>query len=596
MAFYKLICVAAVLTLLSQESDSQLSQCGRAPLNSRIVGGQDAPPGSWPWQVSMNIFGTHICGGSLINNQWVLTGAHCISFPAFLLPGLTLTLGRQSQAGPNPNEVTRGLSGFIIHPNYNFRTNENDLAMLRLSAPVNFTNFIAPVCLAATNSSFHSGVDAWVTGWGNIQFEVPLLSPPNLTEVEVPVVGNRECDCDYRNIQNITENMMCAGLRAGGKGPCQGDGGGALVIKQGDRWIQAGITSFGVGCAQPNFPTVYTRVSQYEMWISSILTGNPPGFVTFTSDGTDGDLNFTCPPPTAPPTTSNTTAGPTPTAPPSGPVVCGQAPMNSRILGGSSVARAGEWPWMASLQKNGRHMCGGTLVAVDSVMSNANCFSGSPVASEWTVVLGRLRQNGSNPFEVSLSVTNITLSNQTGSNVAVLQLSARPTLSVYIQPICLDTGRSFPVSSRCWAAGWSSGRGGEEQVLQEFQTTVQACGNASAADSICTGEFTLEQGDSGGPLMCKQDGSWFQAAVLSAANGSARRKREDPVKVFDKVSRFQSFLVRTLGAFLSPPDVNATAAAATTNATATTGGAAAHSSSSLGLFLFVFAFCLQLFS
>ena len=96
---------------------------------------------------------------------------------------------------------------------------------------------------------------------------------------------------------------------------------------------------------------------------------------------------------------------------------------------------------------------------------NSVCLS-SPVASEWTVVLGRLNQNGSNPFEVTLNVTNITLSNLTGSNVAVLLLSARPTLTDYIQPICLDNGRTFAVGSTCWAAGWSSGRGGGESMTQ----------------------------------------------------------------------------------------------------------------------------------
>lgn len=90
----------------------------------------------------------------------------------------------------------------------------------------------------------------------------------------------------------------------------------------------------------------------------------------------------------------------------------------------------------------------------------------SPVASEWTVVLGRLNQNGSNPFEVTLNVTNITLSNLTGSNVAVLLLSAQPILTDYIQPICRDNGQTFAVGSTCWAAGWSSGRGGGESMTQ----------------------------------------------------------------------------------------------------------------------------------
>ncbi|XP_070779961.1 polyserase-2-like isoform X2 [Enoplosus armatus] len=586
MALYNVICVASLLTLLTQESLSQQGVCGQPALNTRIVGGEVAPEGSWPWQASLHGPGGHFCGGSLINREWVMTAAHCV--PSANTNNLVVYLGRQSQQGSNPNEVSRTLTQIINHPNYDSTTSNNDISLLKLSSPVDFTTFILPVCLAAPGSTFNSGTDSWVTGWGNIGSGVPLPSPENLMEVEVPIVGNRQCNCDY-GVGTITENMICAGLRAGGKDSCQGDSGGPLVSKQGSRWIQEGIVSFGIGCAQPNFPGVYTRVSQYQSWINSQITSNQPGFVIFTSTGTDGDLSVTCPGLPPPPTT----IAPTTTAKP---VVCGQAPMNSRLLGGSSVATAGIWPWMASLQKNGSHVCGGTLVAVDSVLSNANCFSSSPIASEWTVVLGRLRQNGSNPFEVTLNVTNITLSTLTGSNVAVLRLATRPTLSDYIQAICLDNGQTFTVGSTCWAAGWNSGRGGEEQVLQEFQTSVVNCRNASTIDTICTGTFTLEQGDSGGPMMCKKDGSWFQAAVLSFENNSTRQTREAAVMVFTKLSHFQKFLAETVGTFLSPASTssNSTTTAATNLAT-TSGGAPAHAPFFF-FHLLIFSMCLHLFS
>ncbi|XP_031416642.1 serine protease 33-like [Clupea harengus] len=484
--------VLTTLLLLARGSLSQLDVCGQPPLNTRIVGGEDAPAGAWPWQASLHR-GRHFCGGSLINKDWVMSAAHC--FQRTSTSGLVVYLGRQNQEGSNSNEVSRTVSRIIRHPNYNSVTFDNDIALLQLSSSVTFTNFIRPICLAAAGSTFNRGTTSWVTGWGTIREGVSLPSPQTLQEVDVPVTGNRNCFCKYNPSGiTITDNMICAGRDQGGKDSCQGDSGGPMVSKQGSVWVQAGVVSFGIGCAEAQFPGVYARVSQYQSWINTQITSDQPGFVTFTSTGTDADLSATC---TGLPAVTTPTTTPTPTTPTTTPtpVVCGRAPLNSRLIGGSDVS-AGVWPWLASLHLKGTHTCGGTLVSETLVLTSANCFSSSSTPSDWTVFLGRLRQNGSNPNEESVGVANITLSSLSGENVAMVQLTRKPTLSNSIQPVCMEQNAgTIATGTTCWVAGWGNAQaGGVCQPLQEVQTSVVACGNASSsADDICTNTLQLQQ-------------------------------------------------------------------------------------------------------
>uniref|UniRef100_A0A3B4GXS8 Peptidase S1 domain-containing protein n=1 Tax=Pundamilia nyererei TaxID=303518 RepID=A0A3B4GXS8_9CICH len=123
---------------------------------------------------------------------------------------------------------------------------------------------------------------------------VALPFPQTLQEVEVPVVGNRQCNC-LNGVGTVTDNMICAGVLAEGKDSCQGDSGGPMVSKQSSVWVQSGIVSFGFGCARPNLPGVYSRVSRYQSWIKSRIRSNSPGFVQFISSRLDSDSNYTCP-------------------------------------------------------------------------------------------------------------------------------------------------------------------------------------------------------------------------------------------------------------------------------------------------------------
>uniref|UniRef100_A0A3P8N682 Uncharacterized protein n=1 Tax=Astatotilapia calliptera TaxID=8154 RepID=A0A3P8N682_ASTCA len=239
------------------------SACGRAVESTE----------SWPWQVTISHNGEFRCGGSLITNQWVLTAASCISH------NLTeVHLGCHNQSDLCSSKMSRTLEDIICHPDFNNNTHENDICLLKLSVPVTFTDYIQPVCLASSKSTFHSGTSSWIT---------------DICEnVNVPVVGNNECQCYYEGDKVIMENMICAGLSAGEKDSCQGNLGGQLMTKRGFEWLQSGVVTFNDDCARP---AVFTRVSEYQNWIKDTVTGTQPNFVTFTSLGPDSDFYFTCP-------------------------------------------------------------------------------------------------------------------------------------------------------------------------------------------------------------------------------------------------------------------------------------------------------------
>ncbi|XP_047488843.1 transmembrane protease serine 2-like [Penaeus chinensis] len=257
-------------TTIDPQPTSECTGCGQVNRANRIVGGVETEVNEYPWMVSL-VNGNenyHFCGGSIISSQWVVTAAHCaagMSTSDYVLVG-DHNLYSSSEA----NSQRMQIAEIVSHPSYDSNTVDNDIALIRLTTEIQFPsdNKIAPVCLP-TAGEMYDNVDATITGWG-AQQEGGSTSG-TLFEVTVPTMTNTECNNKHGG--SITDNMICAGIPEGGKDSCQGDSGGPLVVEEYGKWKLVGVVSWGYGCARPDRPGVYARVTQYLRWISDSTTG-----------------------------------------------------------------------------------------------------------------------------------------------------------------------------------------------------------------------------------------------------------------------------------------------------------------------------------
>ncbi|XP_053269082.1 serine protease 27 [Pleuronectes platessa] len=256
---------------------SYAQECGRPPLTeNRIVGGMDAEDGAWPWQVDVQTVGDgHICGGSIITENWVLSAAHCFPNPSDV-SSYIIYAGRYQLNGYNQHELSRRVRRVVIPSGYSDPNNGKDVALVQLSSPLTWSDHILPVCLPGSNTLFPSGMVCSVTGWGHTRDDVPLPGVGTLQDVQVPIISQGSCQSMYQTDPSeqvdILYDMICAGYQEGGKDSCQGDSGGPLVCRMiNGTWVQAGVVSFGLGCAHRNKPGVYTRMTSYTSFISNTI-------------------------------------------------------------------------------------------------------------------------------------------------------------------------------------------------------------------------------------------------------------------------------------------------------------------------------------
>ncbi len=251
---------------------------------SGIVGGTQTTIEERPWQISLQSSGgSHFCGGTIIGASWIVTANHCVDgSSAGSLRVVAAATNRNGSGGQ-----IRSVSQIVRAPGYVTPEQGKDIALLKLSSPLDLTDPGAkaiPYATAATVAAGRTdpGIIGTVSGWGSLSSGSSSM-PSNLQTVNVPIVSNAQADQAYP--ESITADQLGAGLIGiGGKDSCQGDSGGPFVVPNGDGGVVlAGVVSWGYGCAAPQYPGMYARVSSFASWIEQAT-----GIAGDADDGSSG--------------------------------------------------------------------------------------------------------------------------------------------------------------------------------------------------------------------------------------------------------------------------------------------------------------------
>ncbi|XP_034026889.1 granzyme A-like [Thalassophryne amazonica] len=229
---------------------------------AKIIGGKAVDPRSMPY-MALVVLKTHICGGILIDPEWVLTAAHCTEVVKVLLGVRNITQKKWEQI--------INITDSVPHDSYNDSTKDNDLRLVKLKEPAKLTDLVKPLKLSETITDPPAGSTCLVAGWGLTNSRNNNISDV-LMAVNVTVIDRMKCNSEkYYNYKHvITLNMICAGSDGDKEvDTCKGDSGGPLLC---DNKL-VGVTSFGDNpCGQIHKPGVYAFLSETKLtWINKTM-------------------------------------------------------------------------------------------------------------------------------------------------------------------------------------------------------------------------------------------------------------------------------------------------------------------------------------
>ncbi|XP_028810817.1 prostasin-like isoform X2 [Denticeps clupeoides] len=491
-------------------------------MEDRILGGREAWPHSWPWQVSLQFGTMQACGGAVLSPLWVVTAAHC--FKKYNAASLwTVMAGKHDL--DNPHETFQQavkVERIIPHQNYSSQTKENDLALVKLGVALIMNECVRPIQILG--SPVTPLMTCTVTGWGSTRENGPQAS--RLQEVNVTVLQPETCSMLYRGMR---QNMLCAGRLLGGVDACQGDSGGPLSCFDGDRYELAGVVSWGVGCGRQLKPGVYTNLHGYTDWITQTVEDHT--IVSAAKELCD-----------------NAEAEP-----------CGLDRGPAHVADGARVANVGaacphSWPWQVSLQNEDGHYCSGVLVHPRWVLAARHCHC-EPSSDVAVLGLHNLTSHDAQTIRVEGVFGPPEGSDFVSCDLSLIRLSEEARLGPTVAQVCVQDG-DVPVNDSwtCVMTGWGLAKATSAlnpDVLHQARlevVDVGTCRTVWGEDTILDTHLCTDaagspscMGDPGAPLLCRHQGP-FQLVGVSAW-GSKRCGGRKPA-VFTRVSACQSWVRR----------------------------------------------------
>ncbi|XP_077987230.1 mannan-binding lectin serine protease 1-like [Glandiceps talaboti] len=258
--------------LVDVDSNDDTGDSDSADDRYRIIDGKVSVRGSAPWMARIwhNHNRRHFCGGSVLNEYWIITAAHCLIQNSDANT-IQVRLGDHDDLVPEPEERLYDVAQIVINPDYEHLDYDGDIALLRLATKIEFTDYVLPICLPGINLArdmLKRRQIGRVLGWGRTIENGAY--PRYLNEVNVPIRRTKECR-ESAAPHLMTSNMFCAGFKRALTGDaCKGDSGGPFVEERNNTWYIVGIVSWGEGCSRENEFGFYTKVYKFNSWIESV--------------------------------------------------------------------------------------------------------------------------------------------------------------------------------------------------------------------------------------------------------------------------------------------------------------------------------------